>query len=356
MTVTKLLIQPGAGVGSLIDAIDRAKEIIQIVIFRFDRGDIEMALKRAAKRGVFVHALVAFTSSGQGGDQRLRRLEMRLLADGVSVARTSTDLVRYHDKLMIVDKSTLFMLGFNYTYLDTERSRSFGIISDSLDWVQDAERLFTADTTSQTFEPHCDTFLVSPGNSRKELLSFISGATRQLLIYDGKLSDPEMLNILASKVIEGVEVRVIGAAGRLAVGVEVARPILRLHAQVIVRDGEHLYLGSQSLRSLELDARREVGVLLYDQVIARQVQQTFEMDWENIRNSHKAVLSAATATQAGGAIGPLSPEASAQIVQSAVKEAIMDAVMETLQQSPDMIPLKETVKEAAKEALAALAI
>ena len=66
MAANRLLIQPGAGVGPLIEGIDAATEIIQIVIFRFDRGDVEMALKRAAKRGVFVHALVAYTSSGAG--------------------------------------------------------------------------------------------------------------------------------------------------------------------------------------------------------------------------------------------------------------------------------------------------
>jgi len=356
LSLTRLLIQPGTGIGPLIEGIDQAKEILQIVIFRFDRGDVEMALKRAVKRGVFVHALVAYTSSGQGGEQRLRRLEMRLLAGGVSVARTAVDLVRYHDKLMIVDKTILYMLGFNYTYLDTERSRSFGIISDFTDWVREAERLFIADTTSQMYEPLCDTFLVSPGNSRKELLAFISGARKQLLIYDGKLSDPEMLNLLALKVSEGVEVRVIGTVGKLGAGIEVARPILRLHAQAIVRDDQQLYMGSQSLRSLELDARREVGVLLYDADIAHQVKETFESDWDKIRSSHKAVLPVTVTAQAMGGNVELSPEASAQIVQSAVKEAIMDAVMETIHQSPDMIPLKDTVKEAAKEALAELAL
>ena len=57
-----------------------------------------------------------------------RVLEMRLLSDGITVTRTASDLVRYHDKLMIIDRQTLFLLGFNYTYLDVDRSRSFGRI------------------------------------------------------------------------------------------------------------------------------------------------------------------------------------------------------------------------------------
>lgn len=357
MVLNRLLIQPGAGVGPLIEGIDAAEEIIQIVIFRFDRGDVEMALKRAAKRGVFVHALVAYTSSGQGGEQLLRKLEMRLLSDGISVARTAMDLVRYHDKLMIVDKKLLFMLGFNYTYLDTERSRSFGIISDDRVWVDEAEKLFLADTTSQTYTASCDTFLVSPGNSRSQLLSFLASSRKELLIYDGKLSDPEMMRLLADKVRDGVDVRVIGSVGKLAVGISVAPLSMRLHAQAIVRDGEEIFLGSQSMRSLELDARREVGVLLADRDITRQVKLTFEADWAKIHTSNKLIQTSSPKTddELDPGVYDLTAAASAQIVQTAVKEAIMDAVKETLQPGPDMVPLKSTVREAAKAALAELA-
>src|SRR5438046_7727802 len=98
LKVTSLLTQPGDGISRLLDAIEGAQQTIHIVIFRFDRGEIEAALKRAVKRGVFVHALVAFTMAGQGGEARLRKLEMRLLADGITVTRTATDLVRYHNK------------------------------------------------------------------------------------------------------------------------------------------------------------------------------------------------------------------------------------------------------------------
>lgn len=360
MSTTKLLIQPGTGVGSLIEGIDRAKEVIHIVIFRFDRGDIEMALKRAARRGVFVHALVAHTTTGQGGEKMLRKLEMRLLADGITVGRTATDLVRYHDKLMIIDKTWLYMLGFNYTYLDTERSRCFGIVTDHAEWVAEAEKLFYADTTRQIYEPGSDGFVVSPGNSRSQLMAMLSSAKKQLLIYDGKLSDPEMMRILAAKVRAGVDVRVIGATGKRAVGVKVARLYMRLHAQAIVKDGEQLFLGSQSLRSLELDARREVGLIVDDAEIAGQVMQTFEADWEKSYGAQKSPPHIPDVPELEPeldfSLPSLSPAISAQIVKSAVKEAIKDAILETLQMSSEVIPFKEAVRDAAKEALVELAV
>ena len=358
--MTELLIQPGTGIKPLLDGIENAKQSVQIVIFRFDRGEIEAALKRAVRRGVFVHALVAFTSTGQGGERTLRALEMRLLADGVSVARTATDLVRYHDKLMIIDNQTLYMLGFNYTYIDIERSRSFGIISQQKEWVQEAEKLFVADATRQQYTPACDTFLVSPGNSRQQLMAFMEGAKKQLLIYDGKLTDADTMRLLTRKAAEGVEIRLIGAIGKRAGGIQIAACPMRLHAQVIIRDGAAMFLGSQSLRTLELDARREVGLIVEDAAIARRVQETFEADWAKARHIAAPPLAAAE-TALDAALPQQEMEISAPslppeiAVKEAIREAIKDALLETLHDAPDTRTIKLAIKEGAKEALGELA-
>src|SRR5688572_20541137 len=91
------------------------------MIFRIDAKAVEKALVAAVQRGVAVRALIAHTNSG--GEQRLRQLEDRLLAAGVTVSRTGDDLVRYHAKLLIVDRTALHVYGFNCTALDLNRSR-----------------------------------------------------------------------------------------------------------------------------------------------------------------------------------------------------------------------------------------
>jgi len=73
----KLLIQPESGIAPLLGAIKRAKSRIDIVVFRFDRPEIESALKAAVARGVSVNALIAYAN--RGGEKNLRTLEMRLL-------------------------------------------------------------------------------------------------------------------------------------------------------------------------------------------------------------------------------------------------------------------------------------
>ncbi len=98
----QLIMQPEDGVAPIVEAIDRAKKTIDIVIFRFDLDAIEKALTAAVGRGVIVRALIAHTN--RGGESKLRKLESRLLKAGVTLSRTADDMVRYHGKLLIIDR------------------------------------------------------------------------------------------------------------------------------------------------------------------------------------------------------------------------------------------------------------
>src|SRR6266446_9794704 len=111
----KLIIQPDAGVTPVVTAIKSAKKSLDVTIFRLDRNEITHALEAAVGRGVNVRALIAHTHSGS--DKVLRKLELRLLGAGITVSRTADDLVRYHDKLLVIDERVLVVFGFNFTRL-----------------------------------------------------------------------------------------------------------------------------------------------------------------------------------------------------------------------------------------------
>jgi phosphatidylserine/phosphatidylglycerophosphate/cardiolipin synthase-like enzyme len=273
----KLLIQPRDGIAPLVAAIKKARKRIELVIFRFDRGDIERALHAAVGRGVHVHALIAHTN--QGGAARLRKLEQRLLGAGATVDRTGDDFIRYHGKFMIVDRATLLVFGFNYTRLDMTKSRSFGIVTKNRKAVQDAVTLFEADCARHPYVA-AGALVVSPENARAHLSAFIGKAKTQLLIYDPKVSDPRIVTLLKERAKAGVDVRIIGKVGSR--GHDLAHqkyPGHRLHVRAIVRDGRHAFIGSQSLRKLELDKRREVGVIVKGAPIVKELIATFETDW-----------------------------------------------------------------------------
>jgi phosphatidylserine/phosphatidylglycerophosphate/cardiolipin synthase-like enzyme len=274
----KLITQPGDGIAPLLKAIKQAKKSIEVVIFRLDQADVAHALEEAAERGVFVHALIAFTN--RGGEKNLRKLEMRFLDKGITVARTADDLVRYHGKMMLVDGRELFLFTYNFTHLDTGRSRSFGIITRNRDVVQEASRLFKYDTKRQEFASHSDKLVVSPVNARKVLARFIQGARRELLIYDVDVVDKEMIHILEERREAGVKVRIIGHVARSKHLASRSLRQMRLHARVIIRDSRQAFLGSQSLRKMELDSRREIGIIVSNRKIISALSATFEHDWK----------------------------------------------------------------------------
>jgi cardiolipin synthase len=273
----KLIVQPDHGLEPVLTAIDKAKRTLDVVIFRLDIKDVVNGFDAAVKRGVAVRALIAHTN--KGGEKALRKLEARLLAAGVTVSRTAETLVRYHAKMMIVDDRTLHVNGFNFTWLDVERSRSFGIISTAPRLVKDALRLFQADCDRQPFASACEQLVVSPENARTRLTAFIKGAKKQLLIYDPNVGDARMLRLLAEREHAGVDVRIIGAVGARAQLKAQKFPGKRLHVRAIMRDGSKAFVGSQSLRGLELDRRREVGVLVAEPAVVRKMVAVFEEDW-----------------------------------------------------------------------------
>jgi cardiolipin synthase A/B len=282
-----LIVQPADGLTPLIVAIKKATKTIHVTIFRFDLRELQRALESAVTRGVKVHALIAHTT-GSGG-KRLRKLEMELLDAGVTVSRTDDDLVRYHNKMILIDHEVLYTLGFNFARLDIEKSRSMGVATRNPRAVAEAEKLFEADSTRQPYTAAYDCFLVSTENSRTGLAKLIKSAKKELLIYDMKISDRQMLKLLQDRVKAGVDVRVIGKVDKKGEALRAEKmPGMRLHLRAILRDGQEMFIGSMSLRGLELDKRREVGIILKDRTAARQFKELFEEDWTKTESGKKA--------------------------------------------------------------------
>jgi len=334
----------------LVKGIAGAKQSIEIVVFRFDQAEIERSLANAVSRGVSVHALIA--STNRAGEENLRHLELRLLAAGVTVARTADDLLRYHGKLMIVDRQELYLLAFNPTHADIDRSRSFGVVTKSRDIVREAVRLFEADSKRIPYEPALDRVLVSPVSARRELARFIQEAKRELLVYDPRVSDRPMIRLLEERARAGVNVRMIGWLAEPVPGLAVRKLAnLRLHTRTMVRDGGIAFIGSQSLREAELDARREVGLIFRDSRAVSRLLQTFEDDWaqaeragENAPSTDGPTVKIAkkVAKAVAKEIPPVAP-----IVNGALQAVVGEAEVDLVQKEMEAV-VKGAVKEAVR--------
>jgi phosphatidylserine/phosphatidylglycerophosphate/cardiolipin synthase-like enzyme len=340
----KLLVQPGDGVTAVLNSISRARSSVEIAIFRFSHAGIEEALTKAVKRGVLVRALIAHVNGSDA--EGLRKLEMRLLAAGVTVARTDTGLARYHAKYLIIDRREFFALAFNFTHQDINQSRSFGLITKNRKLVQEAVKLFEADMIRQPYKPGTPHFVVSPLNARKQLSTYIKGAKNELLIYDPHISDREAIRLLEERAKANVTVRIIGRVANKKAQLDVRKlGPLRLHTRSIVRDRKSLFIGSQSLRELELDGRRELGIISRDRSALAAIVKVFEEDWAVSKRSATreeevrpvAKIAKTVAKTLGKRLPRVSP-----VLESALKEQAADGAEVKM----DADEIEETVRDA----------
>jgi cardiolipin synthase len=206
-----------------------------------------------------------------------------LLKCGATLSRTSNDMVRYHGKVVIVDNKKAMVLGFNFTSLDIKKSRSLGLTTTNPKVVSALTKLIDADHNRVPPIITSSRLVVSPENAREQLSKFIKGARRELLIYDANLSDDRIIAILMQRAAAGVKIKILGSLEQkwkdTGIKVKSLRG-LRLHVRAIVRDRKAAFVGSQSLRKLELDKRREVGMITKDRRTVSQIAGVFNSDWK----------------------------------------------------------------------------
>jgi phosphatidylserine/phosphatidylglycerophosphate/cardiolipin synthase-like enzyme len=216
--------------------------------------------------------------------------------------------------------------------------------------VREAGRLFDADVKRHSYEACSNRFLVSPVNARRQLAAFLKSAKKELLIYDPEVSDRAMIEILQGRMRAKVDVRIIGKVSHQAESLPHGRLSMRLHTRTILVDGKAAFVGSQSLRELELDSRREIGVICRDAKIVSRIREIFEEDWAAVQSkgtgaTAKPVAKVAkkVAKAVAAALPPVAP---------ALQEVIRDVVGDTevkLDTSEVETLVREAVKDAVKE-------
>jgi len=307
-----------------------------------------------------VRALIAHTN--RGGESKLRALEMRFLEAGITVGRTADDLVRYHGKMMIIDRRILFLLSFNFVHMDIEHSRGFGLVVTNAKIVQEATRLFDADLNRQEYSGGLKAFIVSPVNARNELSAFIKKAKKQLWIYDPKIADKQILKLLEERAKAGVDIKIIGSLGVRSNLQVTPLTSMRLHTRTIIRDGRQAFVGSQSLRQPELDLRREIGMIVGDAKIVKTMLATFESDWaatgfDETRETVEANTAEAEPKPSAKATRALEKEMPPlkTTLKKAIKQAVTKAGQDSLAHGNLKATVKSIVKTAMKEAVAEMA-
>lgn len=281
-----LIVQPGDSFFPLVDAIDSAVSSIKMTIFRMNDPIIREAMTYAVARGVKVQALVAPASKGWTKKNKKLSEELSKVDIEVRVPRARKEKIkRYHYKIMTIDNELSLILTFNPTQKNLHYARDFGLLIRDPEITTELSRLFDADWSGEVFKPDDLPLVISPHNSREKMLELLASAEKSICILDAKVQDQEAIGLLLRKASAGCSIKIISndvSYDEVVPNYHVRKLArYKLHAKCIVVDGIRFFIGSQNIRPVSMDRRREVGIIVEDDAMARKIERVFDEDWEN---------------------------------------------------------------------------
>lgn len=162
-----------------------------------------------------------------------------------------------------------------------------------------------------------------------------------------KISDRDFIKLLNKKISAGTEVRVLSRASAKSGSIPVRRLPSRLHLRAMLRDGNTAFLGSQSLRKLELEARREIGVIFRDKKTVKEMESVFEKDW---KRSEPVVENTKLASALIVPARKVAKQVAKQVAIKPVVEQVLEKVIDTKDPTPfEPEEVAQTVREAFHE-------
>ncbi len=288
-----LIVQPGDSFFPIVNAIDAAAHNIKMTIFRMNDPIVRDAMSYAVNRGVKVQALVAPASKGWTKKNKKLAEELTKLGVEVRIPRARKEKIRrYHYKIMMVDEQMSLILTFNPTQKNLHYARDFGLLIRDPEITTEMNRLFDADWHGEAFKPKELPLAISPYNSRRKIMELLNSAERSIRIIDAKVEDQQVLGLLLRKASVGCDIKIISRDTYYNEVVpnfhvkKLAR--YKLHAKCAVVNSKRFFVGSQNLRAVSLDRRREVGLIAEDDAMARKIERVFDEDWETATEMNAA--------------------------------------------------------------------
>jgi phosphatidylserine/phosphatidylglycerophosphate/cardiolipin synthase-like enzyme len=244
-----------------------ADRTLILSMFRCDDFSIVDELSAAVKRGVQVRVLI--TQRARGWKEKLKDLTALLKSLGAEVLPYNSPVVKYHAKYIVADDGPALVTSLNFTRKCFESTCDFLVFSDSPDVVSGLKELFEKDSAPELRPPlpqMTDRLIVGPESARKRLTQMLSEAASSIRIIDHRVTDPEILSLLAAKRRQGVTVQVVGSTRIDG---------LICHGRMILIDDRTAIIGSIHLSSPSLDLRREVAIVVEEPILVAELYDYF---------------------------------------------------------------------------------
>ncbi len=296
----RVYVEPNDGEQVITGAIKSASKSIWLEIYILSDRNVIRALEEAANRSLDVRVMLEPRPFG-GGSSVSRTLD-ELKAAGVKAQFSSPDFKLTHEKGMIIDGATAYIMTSNFSRAGLgdssggsgSRNREYGIIDTNAQDVQAVIAIFNADWNRTPAQFNDANLVVSPVNSRSVFMNLIGSARNTLLIEAEEMNDSGIEQALVNAARRGVQIEIIlpapkgSASDSNSSGIAAIKQSnimvredsqLYMHAKIMVVDGVKAFVGSENISAQSLDQNRELGILVSDTGVLRTLQSTFQTDW-----------------------------------------------------------------------------
>lgn len=296
-SMRKLVVQPYDGMTPVLGIISGAKSTLRIKQFTLTDPIIVDSIVAAHVKGVDVRVLLnpKRPDGKRENDETMERFKkMNIKADWTNPAFIVT-----HEKSIVADSSVALIATFNLAAKYFSETRDYGIITTDPDQVSQIADCFDADWTRTSYIPGKYVGLLwSIHDSRTRIADFIDTAKKHLYIQHPKFVDVPILDRIVHAKARGVHVHFIcsGKHGvqewdrpdtfssfRIMHNNEIKIHVLKvpkLHAKLIMKDGESAIIGSMNIHRRAFDERRELGIMIKDRPLIEKLHAQFEEDWK----------------------------------------------------------------------------
>jgi cardiolipin synthase A/B len=293
-----LVVLPDDSAKPILDAIKHATKSLRVKMFVFTDPSLMNAVMDAHRRGVVVRIML--NPKRRSGVDENDESRDALQAAGIDVLDSNPAFDITHEKSMVVDDTTAFVKSLNWASENLTETRDYAIITKDPLEVAEVISCFEADWSRQDFASGKDAQLIwCRGNGRERITDFIDGAKHSLWLQNERYQDQMIIEHVVRARERGVKVHVMarpphtlkkdklleGVGGlRILndVGIEVRKlKHLKLHAKMLLADGERAIIGSINLAPGSFESRRELAIEVRDKHIVDRLHDVVHRDWKH---------------------------------------------------------------------------
>jgi phosphatidylserine/phosphatidylglycerophosphate/cardiolipin synthase-like enzyme len=263
----RLVLSPVERRQAIIEFMRSAERELSLSMFRCDDFGIIDEVAAAVQRGVRVRVLI--TQRARGWKEKLKELTALLRSLGAEIRPYENPVMKYHAKYVIADDAQAIVTSLNFTRKCFVETCDFIVFTHDANVISGLKQIFDNDfhTPSLRLPPITGRLIVGPDHSRERLTDILSMAQTSIRIMDHRVTDPSILNLLATKQQQGVTVQVLGSG-----------PVggLISHGRMALIDEKTAIIGSIHLSPPSLDMRREVAILIEESTVVTELYDYFK--------------------------------------------------------------------------------